>query len=209
MRVIAGEAKGHRLFSVPGESTRPITDRVKEALFNILASRVIESRFLDLFAGTGGVGIEALSRGAHEATFIELHDRALATIRRNLEVTRLADGARVVRRDVFKFIAHYEGEPFDIIYVAPPQYKGLWADALRTLDARPAWLSIYPEGSSGVVVAQIHPREYQDLPLDNLTEYDQRKYGSSLLCFYELETKRNHETLVAQHSQHLNVDLER
>lgn len=184
MRVIAGRAKGRRLFSVPGESTRPITDRVKEALFNILASRVIESRFVDLFAGTGGVGIEALSRGAREATFIELHERALATIRRNLEVTRLVDGARVLRRDVFRFIAYYEGEPFDIIYLAPPQYKGLWARTLQALDGSP----LLTPGT--LVVAQIYPKEFEPLDLTHLVLSDKRKYGSTLLCFYEAVSER-------------------
>jgi len=78
MRVITGDAKGRRLFSVPGQSTRPITDRVKTALFNILGDEVDEARFLDLFAGTGGVGIEALSRGAREAVFVERDERAAA-----------------------------------------------------------------------------------------------------------------------------------
>jgi 16S rRNA (guanine(966)-N(2))-methyltransferase RsmD len=179
MRVIAGEAKGRRLFSVAGQSTRPITDRVKEALFNILADCVTESRFLDLFAGTGAVGIEALSRGAREATFVERDERALATIRRNLQVTRLADGARVVRRDVFKFIAHYEGGPFDIIYVAPPQYKGLWARTLHALSGSPLL------ACGTLIVVQIYPKEFEPLDLTHLVLANKRKYGSTLLCFYE------------------------
>jgi 16S rRNA (guanine966-N2)-methyltransferase len=208
MRVIAGEAKGRRLFSVPGESTRPITDRVKTSLFNILAGQVEEARFLDLFAGTGGVGIEALSRGASEAVFVERDERALATIRRNLEVTGLSTRARVVRHDVFKFIAGYSGEPFDIIHVAPPQYKGLWARTLRALEgSAPANPTNYTGRSTGcaaatdggmstgrssvvspgtLVVAQIYPKEYEPLELATLVLLDQRKYGSTLLCFYEV-----------------------
>lgn len=191
MRVIAGEAKGRRLFSVPGESTRPITDRVKTSLFNILAGQVEEARFLDLFAGTGGVGIEALSRGASEAVFVERDERALATIRRNLEVTGLSTRARVVRHDVFKFIAGYSGEPFDIIHVAPPQYKGLWARTLRALEGS-APANQHAGRSSGLVisgtliVAQIYPKEYEPLDLATLVLFDQRKYGSTLLCFYEV-----------------------
>ena len=180
MRVIAGEAKGRRLFAVPGESTRPITDRVKTSLFNILAGQVEDSRFLDLFAGTGGVGIEALSRGASEAVFVERDERALATIRRNLEVTGLAAHARVVRNDVFKFISGYSGEAFDIIHVAPPQYQGLWARTLRALEGAA------PAISGTIIVAQIYPKEYEPLKLTTLTLFDQRKYGSTLLCFYEV-----------------------
>lgn len=183
MRVIAGKAKGHRLFSVPGQSTRPITDRVKEALFDILAGRVLEARFLDLFAGTGAVGIEALSRGACEATFVERNPRALATLRRNLQHTRLHERALVVRRDVFAFVAAYQGQAFDIVYVAPPQYKGLWAQTLQALDGSHL---LAPES---LVIAQIHPKEYQTLELTRLWLSDQRRYGSTTLCFYELGTE--------------------
>ncbi|HID87129.1 MAG TPA: 16S rRNA (guanine(966)-N(2))-methyltransferase RsmD, partial [Anaerolineae bacterium] len=139
MRVIAGKAKGRKLLSVPGESTRPITDRVKESLFNILGERVVDARFLDLFAGTGSVGIEALSRGARQAIFVEISGRAIKTLKRNLELTGLAEGAEIVQRDVFKFIERaaaapfdrlraapfdeLRAAPFDIIYIAPPQYK--------------------------------------------------------------------------------------
>nr|MBC7245385.1 16S rRNA (guanine(966)-N(2))-methyltransferase RsmD [Chloroflexota bacterium] len=180
MRVIGGEAKGRRLFSVPRQSTRPITDRVKEALFDILAERVQQARFLDLFAGTGSVGIEALSRGAQEATFVERDERALATLHRNLAATQLASLAQVVRRDVFKFIASYKGDPFDIIYVAPPQYQGLWARTLHALDNS----ALLAPGA--LVIAQIHPKEYASLELSQLVLSDQRKYGSTLLCFYEM-----------------------
>jgi 16S rRNA (guanine(966)-N(2))-methyltransferase RsmD len=182
MRVIAGEAKGRRLFSVPGETTRPITDRVKSALFNILGESVVEASFLDLFAGTGGVGIEALSRGAAAATFVERDQRALATIRRNLSATGLADRARVVRSDVFKFIAAAQSQPYDIIYVAPPQYQGLWARTVLALDPSP----LLAQGT--LVVAQIFPKEYATLTLQRLVLTDQRKYGSTLLCFYDAQS---------------------
>ncbi len=173
--------------------TRPITDRVKESLFNILGDFIVGARVLDLFAGTGAVGIEALSRGAAEVVFIDRSSTALRTVRANLQHTRLADRAVVLRADAFKYLSGPIEAPFDLIYVAPPQYKGLWADALRVLEDRPTWLSTHPEWGSGVVVAQIHPREYQQLPLNRLVEYDQRKYGSTLLCFYELEQKQNQE----------------
>jgi 16S rRNA (guanine(966)-N(2))-methyltransferase RsmD len=185
MRVIAGSAKGHRLRPVPGDTTRPITDRVKESLFNILGSEVIGMRVLDLFAGTGAVGIEALSRGADHVVFVDRSRPALHTLRANLEHTRLAQRASVVQGDAFKFLQGPIQEPFDLIYVAPPQYKGWWAQALRDLDQRLEWLRQAPDGD-GIVIAQIHPREYEELTLQTLVEYDQRKYGSTLLCFYEM-----------------------
>jgi 16S rRNA (guanine966-N2)-methyltransferase len=186
MRVIAGSAKGRRLKSVPGDVTRPITDRVKESLFDILGDFVVEARVLDLFAGTGAVGIEALSRGAAEAVFIEKSWAAVRTVQENLGRTGLAGRAVVRRGDAFKYLSGPVEAPFDLIYVAPPQYKGLWSAALTALDERPEWLATYPTGASGIVVVQIHPREREDLTLHNLAEYDQRKYGSTLLRFYEL-----------------------
>lgn len=178
MRVIAGRAKGHKLKSVPGTGTRPITDRAKSALFSILSNDVIGCRFLDLFAGTGQVGIEALSRGAQEAVFVERSRAALRTIRENLAHTRLGDGARVVQADVFDFLDG-SSEPFDYVYIAPPQYQGLWARTVQTLDAKTGWLA-----EDGWVIAQIHRREYEELVLDHTVLFDQRAYGSVMLCFY-------------------------
>jgi 16S rRNA (guanine966-N2)-methyltransferase len=180
VRVIAGKAKGRRLKSVPGKGTRPITDRAKSALFSILGNDVIDSRFLDLFAGTGQVGIEALSRGAEKAILVEQARVALRTIRENLAHTQLEAEAQVVRADVFDYLS-LAPEPFDYVYIAPPQYRGLWARALRTLDAKTAWLA-----EDGWVIAQIHPREYEELLLEHLALFDQRKYGSVMLCFYAM-----------------------
>ncbi len=182
MRVISGSAKGRKLKSVPGEGTRPITDRVKEALFNILAGDVPGCRFLDLFAGTGGVGIEALSRGAAKAVFVEQGRAALETIRANLAHTRLEANAQVERANVFSFLAAPPNAPFDFIYVAPPQYKNLWIETLRALDANPAWLA-----NDGAIIVQIHPREFTPLELRCLELVDERKYGSTRLDFYELK----------------------
>lgn len=179
MRVIAGSAKGVPLAAVPGESTRPITDRVKEALFNILSSFIVDARVLDLFAGTGAVGIEALSRGAREVVFVERDRRALATIRRNLEATRLGERARVVPGDAFAYVSRPPDEPFDLIYIAPPQYKRMWVQALQAID-RPGYLA-----PDGLAVAQIFPKEDEDVPLQHLQRVDERRYGSTLLIFYE------------------------
>jgi 16S rRNA (guanine966-N2)-methyltransferase len=184
VRVIAGKAKGHRLKPVPGKGTRPITDRAKSALFSIVGNDVIGCRFLDLFAGTGQVGIEALSRGAAEAVFVEQAGRAVRVIHENLAHTRLEAGARVLRADVFDFLARRapqvgSAEAFDYVYIAPPQYHGLWAKTLQALDAGQAWLS-----DDGWVIAQIHPREYEPLALAHLALFDQRTYGSVMLCFY-------------------------
>ena len=180
LRVIAGSAKGRRLKQVPGEGTRPITDRVKESLFNILADEVRDARVLDLFAGTGGVGIEALSRGAAYAEFVEAGRAAAGVILDNLRHTELAALGRVIRSDVFIHLRNHPRQGFDYVHVAPPQYQELWIKTLTALDRRPEWVN-----PDGVVVAQIDPKEYSEQALRHFTLIDQRRYGSTLLCFYE------------------------
>ncbi|MBN1991267.1 MAG: 16S rRNA (guanine(966)-N(2))-methyltransferase RsmD [Anaerolineae bacterium] len=182
MRVIAGTAKGRKLKAVPGEATRPITDRAKEALFNILGTWILEARVLDLFGGTGAVGIEALSRGAAHVTFVDKSQASTRTIGENLRLTVLANRAYVKRADAFKFLAQSPpGQPFDLIYIAPPQYQQLWLKALQMLDRQLGqWL--LPDGA---IVVQIHPVENEAVVLQNLVLYDERRYGSTLLCFYE------------------------
>jgi 16S rRNA (guanine(966)-N(2))-methyltransferase RsmD len=185
MRVVAGTAKGRKLKSPASSGTRPVMDRVKTALFDILAYRIRDTRFLDLFGGTGSIGIEALSRGAAEATFIELDGPAIRCIRENLAITGLGARSLVLRTDAFAFLrqANIDGRRYDIVYLAPPQYQGLAARALVELDAAP----LVP--ADGLVIAQIHPRERGDLDglkLQRLQRTDERRYGSTLLVFYEL-----------------------
>jgi 16S rRNA (guanine966-N2)-methyltransferase len=177
MRVISGSAKGRVLTAVPGTGTRPISDRVKESLFNILGQSVQDAVILDLFAGTGSVGIEALSRGGEKVVFVEKNRRAVETIRKNLDVTGLAARAEIRQADVFTLLRNPPAERFDFIYVAPPQYRGLWLDTLRALDKSP-WLT--PDGE---VIVQIFPKELVPFELNTLTVFDERKYGSTLLLF--------------------------
>ena len=181
MRVISGSAKGHRLQSVPGDGTRPITDRAKEALFSILGTWIEGRNMLDLFGGTGAVGIEALSRGAEHVFFVDLSRAAVRTILQNLSHCRVAEWATVARRDSFEFIEKFEGEPFDLVYIAPPQYKELWKKALTAVDGCPALLV-----EESVVIVQIDPHEETPVELDTLIEFDRRRYGSVMLIFYEV-----------------------
>jgi len=180
LRVIAGSAKGKKLKLVPGDNTRPIMDRVKEALFSILGSFVVRARFLDLFAGTGSVGIEALSRGASFALFVEKSKAALETVRDNLRIAQLEAQAELRLADAFELLRQTPPQAFDYIYVAPPQYEGLWREALLALDANPAWLD-----DDGIVIVQIDPKEQADIALKSLSAYDERRYGATLLWFFE------------------------
>jgi 16S rRNA (guanine966-N2)-methyltransferase len=183
MRVISGSARGRKLKSPKTSETRPIMDRVKTALFDILAPEILGMRVLDLFAGVGSVGIEALSRGATAATFVERSPEAFRLVRENLAITGLSDRAEVLRTDAFAYLqqAAASGRRFDLVYVAPPQYEGLARQALAQLDTAPL------TEPDGLVIVQVHPQErgeLDSLPLTRLRRYDERKYGSTLLLFY-------------------------
>ncbi|NMC63284.1 MAG: 16S rRNA (guanine(966)-N(2))-methyltransferase RsmD [SAR324 cluster bacterium] len=178
MRVIAGSAKGKVLKSVPGDSTRPISDRVKTAFFDTIRPELSNMKVLDLFAGTGSVGIEALSQGAEHAVFVELNKKAIRIIEDNLSSTGLKCKALVLNQDAFLFLKNNK-RVFDLIYVAPPQYQALWQMALHHIAERPNLVS---EG--GLVVAQIDPKEYEELFLEDFREERQKKYGNTLLVFY-------------------------
>jgi len=187
--VVTGEAKGRKLKTLKTMTgTRPIMDRVKTALFDILSDEVVGARFLDLFAGTGSVGIEALSRGAAHATFIEMDYKILKLVRENLQITKLADRAETIQADAFKFLENQaslttQKRTYDIIYVAPPQYQEMAAHALTLLAASP----LVPDG--GLVIIQIHPKERTNVaavPYTRLMLTDERRYGSTLLMFYRV-----------------------
>ncbi len=180
LRVISGKAKGRKLKSVPGDTTRPITDRVKEALFNIIAGDVVDSNWWDVFAGTGAVGIEALSRGALFVRFSDSNRIPIETIKFNVEHCGFKSQAEVRRADAFAFLASPPDRKFEYIYIAPPQYQEMWSKALELADENMGWLS-----EDGWVIVQIAPKEYRSLRLENLEEFEQRKYGSTLLVFYE------------------------
>jgi 16S rRNA (guanine966-N2)-methyltransferase len=181
LRVISGKAKGRKLRDVPGDTTRPVTDMVKEALFNILAGDVQDSAWWDLFGGTGAIGIEALSRGATFVRFSDLNRAPIDTMHANLETTGYSSQAEVRRGDAYAMLAVAPTRTFDYVYIAPPQYKEMAWKALLALDANPGWLN--DEGAW--VIVQIHPREYRKLELQALEEFEQRKYGSTMLVFFE------------------------
>ncbi|HIY30379.1 MAG TPA: 16S rRNA (guanine(966)-N(2))-methyltransferase RsmD [Candidatus Mediterraneibacter avicola] len=134
MRVIAGSARSLRLKTLDGMETRPTTDRIKETLFNIIGPTVYDSIFLDLFSGSGGIGIEALSRGAKEAVFVEKNPKAMSCIRENLKFTRLEPKAVTVTGDVLDALYRLEGEKvFDLIFMDPPYDRGYEEQVLRYL----------------------------------------------------------------------------
>jgi 16S rRNA (guanine(966)-N(2))-methyltransferase RsmD len=180
LRVIAGSARGRRLKSVPGDTTRPVMDRVKEALFNILAGDVVDSNWWDLFGGTGAIGIEALSRGAAFARFSDLNRVPIETIKENVAHCGFSTQAEVRKGDSFSMLSAQPDRQFEFIYIAPPQYHEMWSRALKLVDENINWLT-----DEGTVIVQIDPLEYQEIELKKLEETEQRKYGSTLVVFYD------------------------
>lgn len=136
MRVIAGSARSLKLKTLPSDKTRPTTDRIKETLFNMLMPDIAGAHFLDLFSGSGAIGIEALSRGAREAVFVENSRDAMRIIRENLLFTKLSERARLLEEDVLSAIRRLSSgieEPFDIIFMDPPYGRELEKAVLTAL----------------------------------------------------------------------------
>lgn len=182
MRIIAGEGGGRRLRAPRGRNTRPTSDRVREALFNILAPHIAGSRFLDLYAGSGAVGLEALSRGAAEAVFVEKHPQATEVIRRNIENLRLTGRATVYQADVNAFVN--ERLPrlgsFRIVFLDPP-YKSGYAEKALT------GISRCGSADSGVVVVESSRSVLPPERVERLVLTKRRHYGDTVLSLYQME----------------------
>lgn len=180
MRVIAGIAHGRTLAGPPaGAATRPTSDKVREALFDILGPTVAGSRVADLFAGTGALGIEALSRGARHAVFVESDRRLCEVIRRNLAAVGLADRAKVLQRDVRRAASQLAVDaPFDLAFVDPPYQHGLELDALEVL-VRHALLA--PDALVAVEHASREPLVLTESLGATLTPERSRFYGDTAL----------------------------
>ena len=141
MRVIAGSRRSLPLKSVPGNDTRPTTDRIKETLFNILMPDIPQCCFLDVFAGSGGIGIEALSRGAKYACFIENDPKAVSVIKENIAFTKFGDQSHVLRGDAVRILSSSnKKEPFDIVFCDPPYALGIEPEILKCLAADKGWI---------------------------------------------------------------------
>lgn len=180
MRVIAGVARGHRLRPPAGRDVRPTADRVKESLFNVLAPRLDSSSFLDLFAGSGAVGIEALSRGAARAVFVDANPASLRLVQANLAATGLAAAGHhaLLRADALRAVADLaaQGERFDLIFLDPPYGKALLPPVLAALGPLLA-----PEGW---VIAEHHHRDPLPERAGELVRFRQMTFGETVLSLY-------------------------
>ena len=189
MRITGGEFRGRTLKVPVSDAIRPTQDRVREALFNILAPEIAGAEFLDLFAGSGAVGLEALSRGAKAVTFVEASRRHAGTLRENAEACRVTGATNVVVRDCYRWIASYAGPGFTIGFADPPYALGEergYASVLATLAAHGV---IRP---SGLFVAEMTAvQKAEETPGWDLLR--DRTYGKTRLCIWRRTNERRPE----------------
>lgn len=176
MRVVAGSAKSLKLKTIEGMETRPTQDRIKETLFNMIQYDIPGCTFLDLFSGSGGIGIEALSRGAKEAYFVEKAKKALVCIKDNLKYTKLNGKAQVLATDVSSAIRQLESKniTFDYIFMDPPYKKGFEEEVLSQLDG----LSICTKDTVVIVESSLDTEipDFEHLKVTRIKEYKTNKH---------------------------------
>ena len=193
MRIIAGEFRGRRIEAPPGMDTRPMLDRVREALFSTLGEQIVDARILDLFAGSGSLGLEAASRGARSVRTIEKDPRAIAILRRNVELLLVGDRVEVVRGDALKEASWASGpEPpaADIVFLDPPYSR------IETLEGRGEILSAMDRllrtvlAPGGTLVLHVPARATASMQVEGPWRRDERRYGNSGLLYLEKPGRR-------------------
>ncbi len=180
MNIIGGMYKG-RVISMPkGPDIRPTSNKAREALFSILGSCVIDSRVLDLFAGSGGLGLEAMSRGAGEAVFVDNHPKCINVIRKNLEALQLAEKSKVMKLNAdlaIKKLAHKE--KFDLIFMDPPYFRDLVKKTLINLDQYDIL------NHSGLIICEHHKKEGLPEEIASFKRLKTNQYGDTALSIYK------------------------
>lgn len=186
MRIITGSAKGTKLKAPPGLDTRPTADRVKESVFNILGDIVVDAQVLDVFAGTGNLGLEALSRGAKTAVFVDHNHNSIAIIKDNAHHTKLAEHTEIYKHDVLRFLDKLAqmGRSFDVMFCDPPYEKGFVQAVLKKLDESPIM------ALGGIVVIEHSRREPIADEWDHLQLRRTERYGATLISFLRYKTKQ-------------------
>ena len=189
LRVISGMARGNRLKTIKGNTTRPTSDRVKESLFNIIAEYVVDAEVLDLYAGTGNLGIEALSRGAKSAVFVDKSHECSVTIKENLITTKLVEKASIVVNEATNAISilSYQGKKFDIIFLDPPYNKNVIEETLNCIIKN----DIIKD--NGIIVAERDIDDKVPDELDILKLVRNQKYGDTILSFYKKQAAKREE----------------
>lgn len=180
MRIVGGTHRGRKLATLSGLVTRPTADFVKEALFNILAPYMTDAVVLDLFAGSGALGLEALSRGARTVTFVERDRRALAVIRKNAERLQLLDKSLIVAADALKAAARFASDEqrFDLIFADPPYERELAVAIAESLDKHNLLTK------DGLIVIEHHRQEELPSLFENIRQIRVSRYGDTVLTFF-------------------------
>ena len=184
MRIISGKFKGHHLVSFQAQHIRPTTDRVKETLFNKINFEAHFGRVLDLFCGTGNLGLEALSRGADHVTFVDAHKQSILITRENimkLKVTK--EESMVIQKDVLAFLKQYEGNPFDLIFADPPFTQKMAHDVMVGLSKSQA------VGPQTVITIESERKERMEDLYGELLRYDHREFGDKILSFFKKQSQ--------------------
>jgi 16S rRNA (guanine(966)-N(2))-methyltransferase RsmD len=178
MRIIAGAFRGRRLHSPKGDKIRPTIDRVREAVFNIIAAEISDASVLDLFAGTGAMGLEALSRGAAGCVFVDQSDEAVRLIRENVALCGVQENVRIVREAIDSAVRRLvaKNELFDLIFMDPPYGKGQIEKTLGILDA--------VAGQDSLVIAESHVKDESPAHLTVWSKDRERRYGDTLISIY-------------------------
>lgn len=178
MRIISGQKRGTRLVAPPGLHTRPTADRVKESVFSTLQFEICGRLVLDGFAGSGALGLEALSRGARKAYFVENDPKALRAVEQNIRKTGFGDAAVLIRQELIRWLSGYKDEPFDLVFLDPPYGRELEVPAIRLLLERRL------VRSGGRIVVETSAAE-QCSGLEELIVLTKRAtYGNTAVCFY-------------------------
>ncbi|MBE5749529.1 MAG: 16S rRNA (guanine(966)-N(2))-methyltransferase RsmD [Clostridiales bacterium] len=174
MRIVGGKYGGRVLSGFEGKDIRPTSDKARESLFNILRNRIYGSNFLDLFCGTGAIGIEAISHGAKTVTFNDIERKSLAVLKSNLEKLKVTEDYKITNFDALSFLMR-SGPVYDIIYIDPPYKMDIYDKLLK--------LSVNALNDGGIVIFE--SEQPFDGQVDGLIKYDERKYGRARLTFYK------------------------
>ena len=178
MRIISGKYKGQSLVSFQADHIRPTTDRVKESMFNIIQAAIPDAKVVDLFSGTGSLGIEALSRGAQSVVFVEKNKKSIAILEKNLEKLKVSEPFQIVNKEVLSYLKSYAGEAFDVVFADPPFTEQMAHDVILAVDTS----KVMGESTLFLIESGRREKVLDDYP--HLTRYDVREFGDKYLSFF-------------------------
>ena len=183
LRVISGKARGLKLDTPKNQDVRPTTDRVKESLFNMINSYIMDSNILDLFAGTGSLGIECLSRGAKNCVFVDKSKDSINIVRSNVKKARVENESTILNvdfKDAVKRLST-QNQKFDVIFMNPPYYENMFIECLKSIDK----FNLLDE--DGIIVVEHDTKDLFEDSIGRLNKSREKKYGNTTLTFYKLE----------------------